>query len=104
MDFFTSRGNFLRAGDRGSNTDNDFKIFNRSVDDMIVMIYDLISTDNKPPPTFCTDYSTDYSTGIYYVMPQIFDTVGNIDTGKLDKLKLSFIAQYCSKIPADSTK
>ena len=96
MDFFTSRGNFLRAGDRGSNTDNDFKIFNRSVDDMIVMIYDLISTDNKPPPTFCTDYSTDYSTGIYYVMPQIFDTVGNIDTGKLDKLKLSFIAQYCS--------
>jgi hypothetical protein len=94
-DFFVSSGNFLQnPNGQGKNSNTDFKVFNRTFDEMLDITYSLIDDKNKENFNTVCDNIKDFD--MYYIFPEIFDDEGMIKFDALNKIKSYIMKDECN--------
>ena len=94
--FYKESGNFLFNPDTktGRNNDIDFKLFNRTFDEMLDLTYDLIDPIYKIPISLVCDSPQYYN--MYYLFPETFDDEGMVLSDTLSKIKQYITKNICT--------
>lgn len=94
--FYKESGNFLFNPDTrtGRNNDIDFKLFNRTFDEMLDLTYDLIDSIYKIPISLVCNSPQYYN--MYYLFPETFDDEGMVLSDTLSKIKQYITKNICT--------
>jgi hypothetical protein len=95
VNFYRTSGNFLYNPDTqtGRTKESEFKLFNRTFDQMLDLTYDLIDPEYKISISNICDSTPSYN--IYYVFPETFDQEGMVLTDKLSNIKNYVVKNNC---------
>jgi hypothetical protein len=94
--FYKESGNLLFNPDTktGRNNDIDFKLFNRTFDEMLDLTYDLIDPIYKIPISLVCNSPQSYN--MYYLFPETFDEEGMVLSDTLSKIKQYITKNICT--------